>query len=158
MATRLRARSPGRTLRRQVSREVHAITALAMLGLLLPILLFDLTTLVDLLANRGLPASLVAGLVGLRVVPALAIAVAPAVLLAVIATLARMRAHQELLALEGSGVALVRLGRPILTAALLWSLIAAALTLEGAPATHRRAQESPTREHFHPFRSYARIS
>jgi lipopolysaccharide export system permease protein len=122
-----------------VFREVFGLSALAMLGLLLPILLFDLTLLVDLLANRGLPASHVLALVGLRVLPALGVAIAPAVLLAVIATLARMRAHNELTALESSGVALFRLSWPVLRAALLWGAVAAAITLELAPATHRRA-------------------
>lgn len=154
MAARRRFRSLrlGRTVRRQVSREVHRLSALAVLGLLAPILLFDLTLLADLLVNRGFEAAKIAGLVALRTVPAFAVAIPPAVLIAVVAALARMRAYNELVALESSGVALLRLAVPVLGAALVWSAVAAALALEWAPAAHRRvnawlaaaALENPT--------------
>ncbi len=129
----------GRTVRRQVFREALRFAGVALLVLLAPILLFDLTMIADLLVNRGFGGAEVLGFVGLRMVPALAVATPPAVLIGVVATLARMRAHNELVALQSSGVALIRLVAPILGAAFLWSTLAAALTLELAPAAHRRA-------------------
>jgi len=135
-----------------VFREIQRLTLLAVLGLLAPILLLDLTLLADLLVNRGFAASDVATVVGLRLVPALSVAIPPAALIGVVATLARMRAQNELVALQSSGVALVRLCAPVLGAALVWSAITATLSLELVPAAHRRvnawlvaaALENPT--------------
>ncbi len=132
-------RSPplGRTLRRRIRREVTRSTLLAAIGLLAPILLADLVGLADLMINRGFRVSQILPLVALRLVPALSVAIPPAVLVAGLATLGRMHTHGERTALASCGIAPLRLARPFLGSAFGFCFVVAALTLEAAPWSHR---------------------
>ena len=146
-------RSPalGRLLRRLIRREIRVPALVALGALAAAALTKNLLGYADLVINRGLGLGQVGWIALYEVVPVLAATLPFAAGIGILMGLGRLRADQELLAMETTGIAPVRLLTPIAQTAAMAAVVCALLTLFAAPAARsslrasleRMAAESP---------------
>jgi lipopolysaccharide export system permease protein len=89
------------------------------------LLLQQMIRLVDLLANRGSPATLLLAMLGNLVPQYLSVAIPAALFIAVLYATSRMSNDSELDAMRASGVSLRRLAAPMMVLAALLTIVAA---------------------------------
>jgi LPS export ABC transporter permease LptG len=130
-------RRPGATLSRYVAREALGPIAIAVIGLTVVVLTRDLIGFTELVLNRGVGA-LEMGRITFYEAVQVATTVLPfAGLIGALVALGRLGADHEILALEAAGVSAARLSGPLGRLAAVLAVVAAGLSLFGAPAAQR---------------------
>jgi lipopolysaccharide export system permease protein len=123
----------GRILYRYTLREMLAPFALGLTIFTFVLLLARLVRLIELVVNRGLPATQVSRLF-LYLLPAfLEVTVPMAMLLAILVAFGRLSADSEITALRSAGVSLYQLTPPVATFVLAATLVTVALTTMARP-------------------------
>jgi lipopolysaccharide export system permease protein len=127
----------GKILHRYIFREILVPFALGLGVFTFVLLLARLLRLIELVVNRGIPATSVARIF-LYLLPAfLEITVPMAMLLAILVAFGRLSADSEITALRSSGVSLYQLAPPVATFVVLVTLGTAALAWYGRPWGNR---------------------
>jgi lipopolysaccharide export system permease protein len=124
-------------LHRYVFREILVPFTLGLGVFTFVLLLARLLKLIELVVNRGIPASTV-GRVFLYLLPAfLEVTVPMAMLLAILVAFGRLSADSEITALRSSGVSLYQLVPPVATFVVIVTILTAALAWYGRPLGNR---------------------
>jgi lipopolysaccharide export system permease protein len=132
-----RHRPLGLTFYRYVASEALRPTASALLGLTTVVLTKDLLSFSDLVINRGISGSLVAGIAFYKAIPIAALMFPFSVLLGCLVAMGRLGADREILALEASGVAAARLVWPVIVFAGVMTLLSVWLSAFATPWASR---------------------
>lgn len=130
-------RRPRLTLYRYLARETLRPTAFALFGLTAIVLTTKVLEFSELVINRGVEGSSVASILFFEAVPVAARMLPFAVLVGSLFALGRMGADREILALEASGIAPVRLSGPVVAFAAVVSVVALAMGIEATPWSSR---------------------
>ena len=126
-----------KVLNRYVFREILVPFALGLGVFTFVLLLARLLKLIELVVNRGIPATTVAR-VFLYLLPAfLEVTVPMAMLLAILVAFGRLSADSEITALRSSGVSLYQLIPPVATFVLIVTIATAGLAWYGRPWGNR---------------------
>jgi len=126
-----------KVLHRYVFREILVPFALGLGVFTFVLLLARLLKLIELVVNRGIPATTVAR-VFLYLLPAfLEVTVPMAMLLAILIAFGRLSADSEITALRSSGVSLYQLMPPVATFVLIVTIATAGLAWYGRPWGNR---------------------
>jgi len=126
-----------KVLHRYVFREILVPFALGLGVFTFVLLLARLLKLIELVVNRGIPATTVAR-VFLYLLPAfLEVTVPMAMLLAILVAFGRLSADSEITALRSSGVSLYQLIPPVATFVLIVTIATAGLAWYGRPWGNR---------------------
>ena len=129
----IRARRLGLTFNLYVSRETLLPTAFGLFGLTAVVLTASLIDLSDLFINRAVPGDAVAKLLFFQAFPVMGRMLPFALLLGCLVALGRLAADLEILALEASGVAALRLIGPVVLLSLLVSLVGLLFSVHVTP-------------------------
>jgi lipopolysaccharide export system permease protein len=126
-----------KVLHRYVFREILVPFALGLGVFTFVLLLARLLKLIELVVNRGIPATTV-GRVFMYLLPAfLEVTVPMAMLLAILVAFGRLSADSEITALRSSGVSLYQLIPPVATFVLIVTIASAGLAWYGRPWGNR---------------------
>ena len=131
------SRRLGQTLSFYVIAELFAPTLWALFGLTTLVLTRDLLGFSDLVINRGLGLAAVGWIAFYEIIPLLSRTLPFAVLVGTLVGLGRLRSDRELLALEAAGLARHMLILPVLSFAVVMTLIGLGFSLFTAPAALR---------------------
>jgi lipopolysaccharide export system permease protein len=137
-----RVRRPGPTFDFYVAREALLPALFALFGLTAVVLTATLLDLSDLFINRGVSGGVVARLLFYEGVPVMTRMMPFAVLVGALVALGRLAADREILALEASGVAAIRLAWPVALFAAAASAASLLLALEATPWASRRFDDT----------------
>lgn len=136
---------------RYIVRELVFPALVALVGFALLSLAIQVLPFADLVINRGLGLGEVAQIALYQIVPAVGASLPFATLIGSLIGLTRLRADQELLALEAGGVAPLRVGAPVLTFAAVMTACALAVSFVAAPRAARGLEGALARIlHEHP--------
>jgi len=127
----------GRILYRYTLREMMAPAALGLVLFTFVLLLARLLRLIELVVNRGLPASQVAALFAYLLPAFLEVTVPMAMLLAILVAFGRLSADSEITALRSAGVSLYQLTPAVATMVAASTLVTALLAIYARPWGHR---------------------
>jgi lipopolysaccharide export system permease protein len=127
----------GRILYRYTLREMMAPAALGLVLFTFVLLLARLLRLIELVVNRGLPASQVAALFAYLLPAFLEVTVPMAMLLAILVAFGRLSADSEITALRSAGVSLYQLTPAVATMVAASTLVTALLAIHARPWGHR---------------------
>jgi len=134
-----------RILDRYVVNDLAGPFALSAVLLTFVLIIDRIYHLTDLVVTKGVPFSMVLGLLVFMLPSFLAHTLPMALLMAVLLAAGRLAGDLEVLALKASGVSPLRLLRPFLVIAALVTLVTGALTLWLNPLANRTFQRQLTR-------------
>lgn len=127
----------GKLLHRYILREIVTPFGLGLLVFTFVLLIARLVKLIELVVNRGLPATEILRLVGYVLPAFLELTVPTAMLLSILVAFGRLSADSEIVALRSSGLSLYQLVPPVATFAVLIGIVTAGLTFYAGPWGNR---------------------
>jgi lipopolysaccharide export system permease protein len=132
----------GKILHRYLLRELLTPFALGLAIFTFVLLLARLLKLIELVVNRGLPATQILELLAYLLPAFLEVTLPMAMLLAILVAFGRLSADAELVAMRSSGVSLYQLLPPVATFVVGCAVVTLALSLFGRPWGNRSMRDA----------------
>ena len=120
---------PGARIRKYIIGEILSPTLLCLLIFTMVLLMGRLMKLVDLVVNKGVSITDIMVLFGTMLPAFLNITLPLSFLMGIMIGLSRMSADSETIAMKAAGVGLAQMARPVLTLAMIFSLLTAVASL-----------------------------
>jgi lipopolysaccharide export system permease protein len=130
----------GKILHRYIFREVVTPFLLGLGIFTFVLLIARLLKLIELVVNRGLPATQILELLGYLMPAFLEVTVPMAMLLAILIAFGRLSADAEMVAMRSSGLSIYQLAPPIVVFVVLTTLLTASLAMYARPWGNRNLE------------------
>jgi len=130
----------GKILHRYIFREVGTPFLLGLGIFTFVLLIARILKLIEMVVNRGLPATQILELLGYLMPQFLEVTVPMAMLLAILIAFGRLSADSEMVAMRSSGLSIYQLAPPIILFVVLTTILTASLSMYARPWGNRNLQ------------------